>query len=177
MNIQDIEYISAVAAEGSVNKAAKKLFVAQPSLSKCIRRVEQEYGVTLFGRNRGSLLELTAEGQCFLDMAQEMLSAHEPVSYTHLDVSKRQGVRTPLATGHITKMIYPEVARQYQTSVSSVERSIRHSVDVIWERGNRELYYYLSGQYGRGKPTNSEFVSYLAEYIRFVDDCGRNLLS
>lgn len=77
MNIQDIEYISAVAAEGSVNKAAKKLFVAQPSLSKCIRRVEQEYGVTLFGRNRGSILELTAEGQCFLDMAQEMLSAHE----------------------------------------------------------------------------------------------------
>ena len=77
MNLQDIKYISAVAAEGSVNKAAQKLFVAQPSLSKCIRRVEQEYGVTLFGRSRGSALELTAEGRCFLDMAGEILSAHD----------------------------------------------------------------------------------------------------
>ena len=97
--------------------------------------------------------------------------------YYYLKTAIGIGVRTPLAAGHITKMIYPEVARQYHTSVSSVERSIRHSVDVIWERGNREPYYYLSGQYGRGKPTNSEFVSYLAEYIRFVDDCGRNLLA
>lgn len=77
VNIQDIEYIRAVASEGSVNKAAKRLFVSQPSLSKCIRRVESEYGVELFCRSKGSALELTAGGTCFLEMANEVLASHD----------------------------------------------------------------------------------------------------
>lgn len=77
VNIQDIKYIAAVAEEGSVNRAARRLFVSQPSLSKCIKRIEQEYGVKLFCRNKGSALGLTVEGTCFLEMANEVLLSHD----------------------------------------------------------------------------------------------------
>ena len=71
MNLQDIRYIAAIAEKGSINKASRTLFVSQPSLSKCIRKVENEYGITLFTRTKGSSLELTPEGRCFLEMANE----------------------------------------------------------------------------------------------------------
>ena len=77
MNLQDIRYIAAIAEKGSINKASRTLFVSQPSLSKCIRKVENEYGITLFTRTKGSSLELTPEGRCFLEMANEVLHSHE----------------------------------------------------------------------------------------------------
>lgn len=77
MNLQDIRYIAAIAEKGSINKASRTLFVAQPSLSKCIRKVENEYGITLFIRSKGSSLEMTPEGRCFLEMAEEVLHSHE----------------------------------------------------------------------------------------------------
>lgn len=76
MNIQDIVYITAIAESGSINKAASELFVAQPSLSKCIQKVEQEYGITLFQRVKGSSAKPTPEGELFLGMAQEILLSH-----------------------------------------------------------------------------------------------------
>ena len=76
MNIQDIRYISAIAEAGSISKAADRLLVAQPSLSKCIQKVEKEYDVTLFTRTRGSSSELTEEGELFLEMAREILNSH-----------------------------------------------------------------------------------------------------
>ena len=77
MNIQDIRYIVAIAEAGSISQAAERLLVAQPSLSKCIQKVEREYGVTLFVRTRGSSSRLTEEGEFFLEMAKEVLTSHD----------------------------------------------------------------------------------------------------
>ena len=77
MNIQDIRYIVAIAEAGSISQAAERLLVAQPSLSKCIQKVEREYNVTLFVRTRGSSSRLTAEGEYFLEMAKEILTSHD----------------------------------------------------------------------------------------------------
>lgn len=76
MNIQDIEYITEIAESGSIGKAAEKLHVSQPSLSKCIRKIEQEYGITLFTRVKGVAAKLTPEGGYFLEMAKEVLLSH-----------------------------------------------------------------------------------------------------
>ena len=77
VNIQDIRYIVAIAEAGSISQAAERLLVAQPSLSKCIQKVEREYNVTLFMRTRGSSSRLTAEGEFFLEMAREILTSHD----------------------------------------------------------------------------------------------------
>ena len=76
MNFRDVEYIVKIAECGSINRAAKELYVAQPSLSKCIKKVEDEYDIQLFYRNRGSSINLTVEGQAFLDMARPVLELY-----------------------------------------------------------------------------------------------------
>lgn len=74
MNILDIKYILTVIKEGSVNKAAHALYIPQPSLSKCIKRVEEEYGMKLFVRSKGSRLEPTQEGILFQAIGMEILN-------------------------------------------------------------------------------------------------------
>lgn len=75
MNIQDLEYITAIADSGSISKAARELLVAQPSLSKSIQKLEREFDITIFERAKGITVRLTPEGTLFLEMAQEMLSS------------------------------------------------------------------------------------------------------
>ncbi len=76
MTIQDLTNILTVMEEKSINKAATKLFTSQPSLSKCIKKVEQEYSITLFDRTKGSALALTEEGVLFIEMAKNMMEHH-----------------------------------------------------------------------------------------------------
>jgi len=69
----------------------------------------------------------------------------------------------------ITKILYPTVAKRYQTTSSRVERAIRHAIEVAWSRGKldtlEELFGYTVSN-GKGKPTNSEFIALVADTIR-----------
>lgn len=69
----------------------------------------------------------------------------------------------------ITKQLYPEIAREYQTTSDRVERAIRHAIMVAWERGMPEqmqVYFGYAMKLGEGKPTNSEFIAMIADKIR-----------
>ena len=71
--------------------------------------------------------------------------------------------------GQITKRLYPNIARQYSTTASRVEKAIRHAIEVAWNRGNTETLNGLFGytiSNGKGKPTNSEFIALIADKIR-----------
>lgn len=69
----------------------------------------------------------------------------------------------------VTKILYPEVAKKYQTTPSRVERAIRHAIEVAWSRGRvetiEEMFGYTVSQ-GKGKPTNSEFIALITDKIR-----------
>lgn len=70
---------------------------------------------------------------------------------------------------YITKRLYPEIAKKYQTTSSRVERAIRHSIEVAWTRGHQETMNDIFGytiQTYKGKPTNSEFIAMVADRIR-----------
>lgn len=73
------------------------------------------------------------------------------------------------AINSITKVLYPSVAKHYNTTPSRVERAIRHAIEVAWDRGNPDVlndffgYTILSS---KGKPTNSEFIAMIADKIR-----------
>lgn len=70
---------------------------------------------------------------------------------------------------YITKLLYPAVAKQYKTTSGSVERAIRHAIDIAWNRGNIELLDNLFGynqHSNKGKPTNSEFIALIADKMR-----------
>ena len=69
----------------------------------------------------------------------------------------------------ITKVLYPTVAKRYQTTSSRVERAIRHAIEVAWNRGKLDTLDELFGytvSTGKGKPTNSEFVALIADTIQ-----------
>jgi len=69
----------------------------------------------------------------------------------------------------ITKVLYPTIAKKFQTTSSRVERAIRHAIEVAWNRGNTETLNDLFGytvSNGKGKPTNSEFIALISDKIR-----------
>ena len=69
----------------------------------------------------------------------------------------------------VTKVLYPSVAKKYQTTTSRVERAIRHAIEVAWDRGDVETlnsYFGYTIQTARGKPTNSEFIAMIADNLR-----------
>lgn len=78
-------------------------------------------------------------------------------------------VKDPEMLNYITKFLYPTIASQYRTTTSSVERAIRHAIEVAWNRGKldsmEELFGYNVNS-GKGKPTNSEFIALLADKFR-----------
>ena len=69
----------------------------------------------------------------------------------------------------ITKILYPTIAKKFQTTPSRVERAIRHAIEVAWSRGKMDTIDALFGytiNNGKGKPTNSEFIALIADKIR-----------
>ncbi len=71
---------------------------------------------------------------------------------------------------YITKTYYiQQLRKKYKTTSSSVERAIRHAIEVAWSRGKVELLEEMFGytiSSGKGKPTNSEFIALIADKLR-----------
>ena len=73
----------------------------------------------------------------------------------------------------VTKVLYPEVAKRFNTTASRVERAIRHAIEVAWDRGDLETlqkYFGYTVSNAKGKPTNSEFIAMIADRISLDDD-------
>lgn len=69
----------------------------------------------------------------------------------------------------VTKVLYPTVAREYETTASRVERAIRHAIEVAWDRGDFEVFYKyfkFTIDSKRGKPTNSEFIAMIVDKLK-----------
>lgn len=69
----------------------------------------------------------------------------------------------------VTKILYPSVAKTYETTSSRVERAIRHAIEVAWDRGDLDVlnsYFGYTIQNERGKPTNSEFIAMISDNLR-----------
>lgn len=85
----------------------------------------------------------------------------------------REGVsmiyNDPSLIGGITKELYPELAMKFDTTVSRVERAIRHAIEVSWNRGNWDYMEEIFGHsvdIDKAKPTNSEFIVTVADKLR-----------
>lgn len=69
----------------------------------------------------------------------------------------------------VTKLLYPTVAKRFNTTASRVERAIRHAIETAWDRGDldtiQNLFGYTVNVY-KGKPTNSEFIALITDNLR-----------
>lgn len=90
--------------------------------------------------------------------------------YSFLREAIKKVVEVPDIMNSVTKGIYPYVAKIYKTTPSKVERAIRHSIEVGWNRGRHDAISSVFGTrayINEEKPTNSEFIALVAEYILF----------
>ena len=79
------------------------------------------------------------------------------------------------AINAITKILYPTVAKKFKTTSSRVERAIRHAIEVAWDRGDVDTlqeYFGFTVSGTKGKPTNSEFISMVADRMRLEMKIG-----
>ena len=89
--------------------------------------------------------------------------------YQYLREAIMMSVEDQSMISSITKILYPTIAKRFQTTPSRVERAIRHAIEVAWSRGRMETLDALFGytiDTGKGKPTNSEFIALIADRIR-----------
>lgn len=78
----------------------------------------------------------------------------------------------------VTKVLYPEVAKRFNTTASRVERAIRHAIEVAWDRGDLETlqkYFGYTVNAVKGKPTNSEFIAMIADRLVLQFGDGKNV--
>ena len=89
--------------------------------------------------------------------------------YQYLRTAIKLSVEDSDMLGSVTKLLYPTVAKIFNTTSSRVERAIRHAIEVAWDRGDVDVlssYFGYTIQSQRGKPTNSEFIAMVADRLR-----------
>lgn len=85
--------------------------------------------------------------------------------FDHIVYGVSLGARETERLERITKELYPEIAKQYNTSWKCVERDIRTVVEVIWNYGNRELLIEIYGEPLEKRPKNAKFLKRLVRYL------------
>lgn len=155
---------------------------------KVIRKVS-EYGVSYYILKPFDLSDLENKIlEIFNDMGSKSINLYH--SNLQISITKmlhelgmpshikgyqyiREGIsmiyNDPSLIGGITKELYPELAEKFDTTVSRVERAIRHAIEVSWNRGNWDYMEELFGHsvdIDKAKPTNSEFIVTVADKLR-----------
>ena len=79
----------------------------------------------------------------------------------------------------MTKVLYPAVAKRFNTTPSRVERAIRHAIEVAWDRGDLETlqhYFGYTVSNAKGKPTNSECIAMIADRLTLELKRGKGVV-
>ncbi|MBE6002450.1 MAG: LysR family transcriptional regulator [Sarcina sp.] len=100
MTIQQIQYVMMIADAGSINSAAKELYISQSRLSGTVRELEQELGITLFLRNNRGI-QVTPEGEEFLGYARQVMDQYRLMEEKYLRSGKRKA-RFSVSMQHYT---------------------------------------------------------------------------
>jgi DNA-binding transcriptional LysR family regulator len=122
LTLQQLRYTVAVAEEGSINQAAEKLFISQPSLSAAIQEIEKKVGKMLFKRTpRG--MQLTADGAEFLGYARQVLQQMDMLE-DHYRTDQKGKKRFSVSTQHYTFAANAFVELVQHADYSSYEFSL-----------------------------------------------------
>ena len=117
MTLQQLNYVIAIAEAGSFNRAAERLYIAQPSLTSAIKELEKEIGVILFNRS-GRGATLTADGAEFLPYARSVMT-----QYQNLLDAYRAFLR-PKVWNHFRKRFSSSLRQQHQKCVVALSSSM-----------------------------------------------------
>ena len=142
MNILQMKYAVEVAKAGSLNKASQALLIAQPNLSRSIKELEGELGITIFDRSSKGM-KLTLEGEEFIGYAQNILRQIEQMEKMYKDTSvpkQRFSISVPRASyiseafARFSCQLSPESAEVFYKETNS-QRTIRNLLENDYRLG------------------------------------------
>ncbi len=132
MDLKEFEYVLAINEEKSFSKAAKKLFISQPSLSQYINRLEGQLGVTLFDRNTIPL-SLTYEGELYINSVKSIMNIVTNMQKSFEDISD-------LKMGRVNIGLTPSKANSPLPAILPVFKKEYPGIElIITERTSSEL--------------------------------------
>lgn len=115
-----MRYFQTVCRYGSITKAADELFVSQPTISFCIKELEDEFGVKLFHR-RHNRLQLTVEGAYFLDKVNYILKSVDALSTQMKDMGNNHNHVKIAVPAMISTFLFPQMFNAYLKQYPNVE--------------------------------------------------------
>ena len=124
MTLQQLRYVITIADRGSMNEAAKQLFISQPSLSGAVRELEEETGISLFLRsNRG--IVMTPEGEEFLGYARQVTEQYRLLSEKYIDKKSKKKFSVSIQHYSFAVKAFVDMAKQFD--MSQYEFAIRET--------------------------------------------------
>ena len=117
MQIKQLRYLLKIVECGSITKAASQLYTSQPSLTKSISSLEQEYGITLFSRKSHGV-ELTVEGKEFLRYARKVIAAADALDNSFASSAENSRAELFIAS-HQFDFIYDALLHTYRDCCES----------------------------------------------------------
>ena len=129
MELRHLRYFAMVAAEGSFSRAAEKLHIAQPPLSRQIQLLEEELGTRLL--DRGRPLTLTEPGRYFYEQVRQVLTRVDEIKAMTRRIAK--GTVTQFSIGFVASTLYealPELIRRFRITVPNIEVALHEMITV-----------------------------------------------
>lgn len=134
MNQKELLYVKTIAEEKSISKAAKLLFIAQPSLSQSLQRIEETLGTPLFNR-LSTGLTLTYAGERYYNMADQILKMYENFETEISDMNNLKTGRIHLGTtNHLGTLVLPKILPRFHETCPYIELYITEDTSQALEQ-------------------------------------------
>jgi len=176
MVFKNYEYFLAIAEEGSVSKAAEKLYISQPSLSKYLKRLEEKVGVELFNRD-SHMLQLTEEGKLYWNYVKEIIQKEKQLIQDFSDVRNLESGTVSIGitvwrSSIILPVVLPVFKKRYPKIEVKVYEGSHQYMASLLENGKVDFsIFHLPNNYH-----NVTFEHLLFEKILFCVDEEHPLL-
>ena len=162
-------FITDYVASAAANLGVRYLMLKPCDMETLVERLEEiRGGDTLPMTSRGAGSQTSIESMVTSIIHEIGVPAHIK-GYQYLREAIILAVEDMDVINAITKVLYPQVAKAFQTTPSRVERAIRHAIEVAWDRGDLDTLQRFFGytvSNTKGKPTNSEFIALIADKLQ-----------
>lgn len=144
MNMQQLQYVLEIEQCGSINKAAQNLYISQPALSRALRELEDEIGITLFVRNSSGIM-LTHQGNEFLMRARRL--NEQFVSFQEQYYDKR---KSHILTLSVSSVRYAVVERAFTNFYNKHKEQELQNLSISETNLDEVVFHVYDGRYSLG---------------------------
>ena len=162
-------FVSDYVASAAANLGARYLMLKPCDMSAIVERLTEIRGGENLRSNLSHRTDKTSIESMVTGIIHEIGVPAHIKGYQYLREAIIIAVGDMDVINAITKVLYPQVAKTFQTTPSRVERAIRHAIEVAWDRGDLDTLQRFFGytvSNTKGKPTNSEFIALIADKLQ-----------